>query len=162
MEFIYIGKIVNTFGIKGELKIISDFFESGKVFKKGFKLYISPLYIEEEILNVRVHKNNYLVLFKNYNDINDVLKYKDMGVYINRDDLNLNSNEYLINDLIGFKVYDNSKLIGEVIGISKNNNVLLRIKNNKEYYIPFIDEFISNVDVLNKRIDTKNGSDFII
>lgn len=162
MDFIYVGKIINTFGIKGEVKIISDFYLMNKVFIKGFKLYITPMYIEEEISNVRFHKGCNLVLFKNYNNINDVLKYKGMGVYIKRSDLNLNEDEYLLEDLINYDVYDNDLYIGKVIGISKNNSVLLKVKKEKEFYIPFIDEFIINVDNLNKVIITKGGSDFII
>lgn len=162
MDFIYVGKIINTFGIKGEVKIISDFYLMNRVFIKGFKLYITPMYIEEEISNVRFHKGCNLVLFKNYNNINDVLKYKGMGVYIKRSDLNLNEDEYLLEDLINYDVYDNDLYIGKVIGISKNNSVLLKVKKEKEFYIPFIDEFIINVDNLNKVIITKGGSDFII
>ena len=162
MDYIYIGKIVNTFGIKGEVKIVSDFYEKDKVFKSGFKLYISPMYIEEEILSTRVHKGYNLVLFKNYNNINDVLKYKDMGVYIKRSDLSLDKDEYLIEDLIGYQVYDEDKLLGKVDEVSKNNSVLLKINGDKVFYIPFIDEFIIKVDVENKKIITRNGSDFII
>lgn len=162
MDYIYIGKIVNTFGIKGEVKIISDFYEKDKIFKKGFKLYISPMYIEEEILSTRVHKGYNLVLFKNYNNINDVLKYKGMGVYIKRSDLSLDKDEYLIEDLVGYEVYDEDKLLGKVDEVSKNNSVLLKINGDKVFYIPFIDEFIIKVDVENKKIITRNGSDFII
>ena len=53
MDYIFIGKIVSTHGIKGEVKIISDFFEKDKIFKKGFKLYITPLYHEEVINTYR-------------------------------------------------------------------------------------------------------------
>lgn len=162
MDYIFIGKIVNTFGIKGEVKIISDFYEKDKIFKKGFKLYISPMYIEEEISFTRVHKGYNLVLFKNYNNINEVLKYKGMGVYIKRSDLCLGKDEYLIEDLVGYQVYDEDKLLGKVEEISKNNNVLLKINSDKVFYIPFIDEFILKVDVDNKKILTRNGSDFII
>lgn len=162
MDYIYIGKIVNTFGIKGEVKIVSDFYEKDKVFKSGFKLYISPMYIEEEILSTRVHKGYNLVLFKNYNNINDVLKYKDMGVYIKRSDLSLDKDEYLIEDLIGYDIYEEDKLLGKVDEVSKNNSVLLKIKGDKVFYIPFIDEFIIKVDVESKKIITRNGSDFII
>lgn len=162
MDYIYIGKIVNTFGIKGEVKIVSDFYEKDKVFKSGFKLYISPMYIEEEILSTRVHKGYNLVLFKNYNNINDVLKYKGMGVYIKRSDLSLDKDEYLIEDLVGYEVYDEDKLLGKVDEVSKNNSVLLKIKGDKVFYIPFIDEFIIKVDIESKKIITRNGSDFII
>ena len=155
---IYIGKIVYTHGIKGEVKIISDFFEKDKIFKKGFKLYITPLYHEEVINTYRVHKKYDMVTFNGYNDINEILKYIGMGVYIKRSDLALKEDEYLLSDLIGYAVYDNNKLLGKVSGINFNNNVLLKIDDN--FYIPFIDEFIEKVDVKTKKIMTRNGSDF--
>ena len=158
MDYIYIGKIVSTHGIKGELKIISDFFEKDKIFKKGFKLYLTPLYHEEVINTYRAHKNYDMVTFDGYNDINDVLKYIGMGVYIKRSDLDLKEDEYLLNDLIGYEVYEDSKLLGKVSSISFNNNVLLKIDD--KFYIPFIDEFIEKVDVKTKKIMTRNGSDF--
>lgn len=158
MDYIYIGKIVSTHGIKGEVKIISDFFEKNKIFKKGFKLYITPLYHEEVINTYRVHKNYDMVTFNGYNDINEILKYIGMGVYIKRSDLDLKEDEYLLSDLIGYAVYDNNKLLGKVSNISFNNNVLLKIDDI--FYIPFIDEFIEKVDVKTKKIMTRNGSDF--
>lgn len=158
MDYIYIGKIVSTHGIKGEVKIISDFFEKDKIFKKGFKLYLTPLYHEEVINTYRVHKNYDMVTFDGYKDINEVLKYIGMGVYIKRSDLDLKEDEYLLNDLIGYEVYEDSKLLGKVSSISFNNNVLLKIDD--KFYIPFIDEFIEKVDVKNQIIMTRNGSDF--
>lgn len=158
MDYIYIGKIVSTHGIKGEVKIISDFFEKDKIFKKGFKLYLTPLYHEEVINTYRVHKNYDMVTFDGYNDINEVLKYIGMGVYIKRSDLDLKDDEYLLNDLIGYEVYDGNTLLGKVSSIIFNNNVLLKIDDN--FYIPFIDEFIEKVDVKTKKIMTRNGSDF--
>ena len=123
MDYIYIGKIVSTHGIKGEVKIISDFFEKDKIFKKGFKLYITPLYHEEVINTYRVHKNYDLVTFNGYNDINEILKYIGMGVYIKRSDLALKEDEYLLSDFIGHAAHDNNKLLGKVSGINFNNNV---------------------------------------
>lgn len=158
MDYIFIGKIVSTHGIKGEVKIISDFFEKDKIFKKGFKLYITPLYHEEVINTYRVHKNYDMVTFNGYNDINEILKYIGMGVYIKRSDLDLKEDEYLLSDLIGYVVYDNNELLGKVSGINFNNNVLLKIDDI--FYIPFIDEFIEKVDVKTKKIMTRNGSDF--
>ena len=132
MDYIYIGKIVSTHGIKGEVKIISDFFEKDKIFKKGFKLYITPLYHEEVINTYRVHKNYDMVTFNGYNDINEILKYIGMGVYIKRSDLDLKEDEYLLSDLIGYAVYDNNKLLGKVSGINFNNNVLLNAFEYKD------------------------------
>ena len=77
--------------------------------------------------------------------------------------IKLNEGEYLLNDLIGLEVYDNDKLLGVVIDYEKSiNNTLIKVKGDKTFYIPLIDEYILNVSIDNKRIDTNKGSDLII
>jgi len=162
-NYICVGKIINTFGIKGELKIVSDFEYKDRIFKKEFPVYVGELKIRELVNNHRVHKNYDLVLFKGYTNINEVLKYKGNKIYIERNDLNLQDDEYLLSDLIGFKVYDNTLEIGIVIDYEKTpNNVLLKVKGEKTFYIPEYSDYIEEIDVENKKIITKNGSDLII
>ena len=84
MELIKIGKIVNTHGIKGELRILSKFPYKEKVFIKNMKVYIDKKNIE--IINTyRKHKNFDMVTFEGYSNINEVLKYKGKNIYINKD-----------------------------------------------------------------------------
>ena len=68
---IVIGKIVNTFGIKGELKIVSNFEMASRAFKKGNKIIINNK--ERLITNSRFHHHNYLVEIDNIKDIKDKL-----------------------------------------------------------------------------------------
>ena len=56
MEYVYIGKIVSTHGIKGEIKIISDFDYKDKVFKKGINIYIGQNHCHE-VINTYQIKN---------------------------------------------------------------------------------------------------------
>ncbi len=162
-NFIVVGKIINTFGIKGELKVKSDFEYKDKIFKKDMPIYIGINKDKEIILNRRVHKNNDLILFQGYTNINEVLKYKGETIYILRSDLVLDDNEYLLNDLIGLNVYENDKLLGVVIDYELNVNYpLIKVKGNKDFYIPVISEYIKKVDLNNKRIDTNKGSDLIV
>ena len=98
-NYVYIGKIVNTHGIKGELRILSDFDKKELVFKNNFNIYIGPSYIKETINTYRVHKEYDMVTLIGYDNINEVLKYKGLNVYINRDDLNLDNNDYIMSDL---------------------------------------------------------------
>lgn len=153
MEYLYLGKFVNTHGIKGEIRILSDFNHKSDVFKKGNFLYIGNEKEKQVINTYRVHKNYDMVTFNGINDINDVLRFKGKSVYINREEFNFEGIIY--DDLIGLQVYDKDKLIGEVVDIMKSSaHPLLVIENNgKQNFIPFIDEFILNVDEKNKRID---------
>ena len=149
MEYLYLGKIVNTHGIKGEIRILSDFKYKSDVFKIGNNLYIGKNKIQEVINSYRVHKEYDMVTLKGINDINDVLKYKGLDVYINREEYNFEGIIY--EDLIGMEVYSKDKLIGIVDDIIKSSaHPILKVGKSM---IPFVDEFILNVDNNKKRID---------
>ena len=75
---IYIGKIVNTHGIKGEIRILSNFKYKNEIFKIDNYLYIDN--IKYQIKTYRRHKNYDMVTFNNFNNINDVLFLKNKNV----------------------------------------------------------------------------------
>lgn len=154
MNYIYLGEIVNTHGIKGEVRIVSDFKFKNDVFKIGKNLYVGNSKVKEIINTYRVHKNYDMVTFKGINDINDVLKYKGKKVYIMREEFEFDG--ILDEDVIGLDVFSKDKKIGIVEDILKSNaHPILEVKNDKNVisYIPFIDAFVLNVDLKNKRID---------
>ena len=153
MEYLYLGVIVNTHGIKGELRIISDFKFKEEVFKKGSFLYVGSYKDKEVINSYRVHKNYDMVTFEGISDINDALKYKGKKVYIVREEHNFDGIIY--EDLIGLEVYENNNIIGQVSSIIKSHAhpIIVVDKEGKEVMIPFIDEFIKNVDLEKKRIE---------
>lgn len=149
MNLIYLGKLVNTHGIKGEVRIISDFKYKTVVFKKGNNLYIEDnLYTIE---SYRIHKNYDMVNLSNINSIEDALNLKGLNVYINRDEYNFEG--YLDEDLIGLDVYDGDIYKGKIIDIYKTNiNDLLVVDGNKRHMVPNIPEFIKEVDLENRKI----------
>lgn len=155
MDFIYVGEIVNTHGIKGEVRIISEFKYKKEVFKKGFKLYIGKEKKELLINTYRVHKMYDMVTFESIDDINDVIEYKGLNVYINRTDLKIDG--ILDEDIINLKAYSNDKKIGKVIEIlkSKAHDILVVEKEKKRILIPYINEFIEKIDLENKKIYIK-------
>ena len=152
MKEVYIGRIVNTHGIKGELRIISDFKYKEDIFKPNFILYVGKKREPLTIVSYRKHKNYDMVLFADINDINDALPYKGEEVYINRDDLNIDG--YVNEDLIGLEVYSNDKYIGVLTNIIDNgaHEILVIDKNGINNLIPFVDEFINKIDINNKKI----------
>ena len=148
MKKIYIGKFVNTHGLKGEIRIISDFEYKDDVFKIGNTIYIDNK--KFTIKSYRIHKNYDMVSFDEVNDINEIEKYKGLDVYIDSDDFNF---EYVLSDLISFKVYDENKYIGDVIDIVKSDLYpILKVKKESEFMIPYISTFINKVDLENKKI----------
>ena len=77
MKYLYIGKIVNTHGIKGEIRIISKFKFKEKVFKKDMTIYIGENKDKEIISTYRVHKNFDMITMNGYDNINQqYLDYK--------------------------------------------------------------------------------------
>ena len=147
---VYVGEIVNTHGIKGELRIVSDFKYKDKVFIKGNKLYLGKRKQKVVITSYRKHKNYDMVKFEGIDDINDAIIFKGDDVFVKRESLDIDG--YVDEDIIGLKVYDEDKLIGKVTSIIKNKQEILLVKNrNKTYLIPFVDEFIKNID-LDKKI----------
>ena len=162
MDYIYLGKIVNTHGIKGEIRILSDFDKKELVFQKGFSIYIGEYYVKETINSYRVHKNYDMITLVDINDINDVLKYKGSKVYIDRSDLNLDNNDYLLQDLIGLKIVANNICYGEVVDILQSKaNILLQVKyDDKIYYIPYLSEFINTVNIGDGNIEVERVREF--
>ena len=151
-DYVYLGKIVNTHGIKGELRIRSDFELKGQVFVPGFKIYVGDLKQEEEIVSYRHHKEFDMVVLKGYNNINEVLDMVKSNVYVKRSDL-VNKNDYIMDDLIGFKVLSDGKMVGSVIDYVYNkSNTLLVVMGNRKFYVPMEDVYIKKIDTVNKEI----------
>ena len=157
MEYVLIGEILNTFGIKGELKIrvFTDFVDER--FKVGSKIYIGDDYKEFIVKNYRNHKGFLLIQLEAYEDINLVEKYKNMNIYKSKDDIKPLDDGYYFSDLKDLDVYVNDAFVGKVIrveeGIRNNNLRVIKNEDKKEYLVPFIDHFILNVDLDNKRIN---------
>lgn len=147
-----VGKIVGTHGIKGELKVKSD--TSFDRFKKGNVLYIEK---EEKIVinSSRVHKGMHLITINGLTNINDVLCYVNKDIYVPHDRSELEEGEFYYEDIIGLDCY-NSK--GELIGPVKDlqevpQGLILEIQTkNKTILIPFVDEFVVEVDLEKKKI----------
>lgn len=151
MEFICIGKIVNTHGIKGELRLLSKFEFKERVFKKGVEVFIGREKISEVIKSYRHHKCFEMITLEGYTNINEVLKYKGKLCYVKRDVLNLSFDEFLDNDLIDLDVIVNGKVSGKVIKlerITEKNAVLWVLCNNREIAIPYVEKFVK-INILN-------------
>lgn len=135
---IIVGKYVNTHGIKGEIRILSDFSRKDLVFKPKFKLYINNK--EFIIKSYRKHKNYDMITFEGINSINDIEYLKGNNVYIKRDDIN----EFIDEDLYKYLISVNSKLY-KIKNILMNNfQKILVLENDK--MVPYVDDFILKKD----------------
>ena len=152
---VYIGKIVSTHGIKGEIRILSNFDYKDKVFKVGNKLIIENQ--DYTIKSYRKHKNYDMVTLNNFNNINEVLFLMKKEVYFLKENLNLSSNEVLDEDLMTFTVLtnDNKKGIIKEIFYASQTNKIIRIQLDKEILIPMNSPMIEKIDKEKKEIYIK-------
>lgn len=149
MELINIGKIVNTHGLKGEIRIISDFKYKKDVFKKDNIVYIdNTKYI---IRSYRFHKIYDMITLDSISTIEDAENLKGLNIYINKLDYQFDG--YLNEDLIGLEVYDKEIFKGKIVDIVKTvSNDLLVIDGIKKHMVPNIPIFVKEVDLKNKKI----------
>ena len=150
MDLIYIGTLVNTHGIKGEVRIISDFKYKDVIFKKDNFIYINKE--KYKIVSYRKHKMFDMVMLDGIDSIEDANKLKGKDVYIDRIEYTFDG--YLDEDLIGMEVYDNNIYKGKIVEILKGVKYdMLVIDGIKRHLVPNIDEFIKRIDISSNRID---------
>lgn len=152
MNKIYIGKVVNTHGIKGEIRILSNFEYKDKVFKVNNKLIIGDK--TYEIKSHRIHKGYNMVTLDDYNNINDVLFLLKKDVYFNEEDLLLDNNQVLDSELLTYSVVNNRGEVGEVLEVffASETNKIIRVKFNKEYLIPYNSPMIKEINKNKKEL----------
>lgn len=150
MENVFVGKIVNTHGIKGELRIKSDFEYKNRVFKVSNKLIIKGQ--EYTIKSYRVHKEFDMVTFDGYDNINDVLHLKGINVFISREYLNLDDGDYILSDLIDLELVLNDTVVGKITDYTTGLNPLLCVSGVKDFYIPLKGNFIELIDVKSGKV----------
>ncbi len=157
MEKVVIGKIINTFGLKGEVKIASSTDFPEERFQVGAHLFIHQKSgdLEMEIATHRVHKGYDLISFVDHQDINLIEKYKESDCLAYKDESLLDEGEYYVNDMIGCLVYNSGELLGAVKDVMDNTyqDILVVDYKHKKVLIPYVDAFVEKTDVENKRID---------
>ncbi|UQD51687.1 ribosome maturation factor RimM [Bacillus methanolicus] len=154
-----VGKIVNTHGIKGEVRVISITDFADERYKPGNTLYLfmpdSKEPIELVVNSHRTHKSFDLLTFKGYESIQDVEKMKGGILKISESQLKpLEEGEYYFHEIIGCLVYttfgEEIGKIKEILTPGANDVWVVKDKDGKEILIPYIDEVVKKVDVKEK------------
>ncbi len=159
MEYIKIGKILNTRGIKGELKIrpLTDFQTDRYQVGKTIYIFFNNEYLKFEVKRYKSHNKMDLLILKDNEDINLIEKYKGSEIFVSADsETTLYEDEYHLSEIIGLEVYQNDILIGHISDVKSYPQYdYLEIKTLKEVkkLIPFLDKFVTSVDLETERID---------
>ncbi len=146
-QFLEAGQIVNTHGIRGEVKIV-PWCDSPE-----FLLQFDTLYLDGRPVNVleaRVHKGNVLARLEGVEDVNAAMSLKGRTVFIDRTGVELPEGRHFIADLIGLNVVDADS--GEALGVVADvltppAHEVYVVKGEHEYLIPAVDEFVIETNV---------------
>lgn len=157
-EYLEIGQIVNSYGIKGFMKVVpfTDDITRFEKLKTVFVEYKNKLE-ELEIEEVKFHKNLVLLKVKGIDNIENIEKYKNCYLKINRENAaKLPENTYFIVDLIGIEVFNEEETsLGKIIDVfptGSNDVYVVKDELGKQILLPAIKSVIKEVDISNKKM----------
>lgn len=158
-----IARIVNTHGIKGQVKIIAETDFVDERFKKGNQLNIvkdNQLMQVVHVESIIQHKGTYLVSFREFNNINQVEVFKDAWLTIDKEQQEeLEDDSFYHHQIIGLDVITTQGLqlgkIKEILTLGSNDVWVVKRKEagKKDALIPYIEDVVKTVD-LDKQLVT--------
>lgn len=154
-EFLEIGKVVGTHGVRGMVRI-QPWSDDGE-FLTGFKkFYLDNGKTKIEMSKIAPHGNVVIAAVKGVDSIEDAENLRGQVLYIKRDDAHLPEGRYFVSEIIGTQVFDadTDKILGVLSEVSPTGaNDVWHIKSgDKEYLVPAIPDVIVNVDIDNDKI----------
>lgn len=153
MPQIEIGKIVNTHGLRGHIKV-EPWCDGIETYEYLNRVFINNF--EYEIESVKLQKNLFLLKFTNLNSIEDAEKLKNKIIYANEEEMPpLPEGVFYIKDIIGLSVYDGDKFVGEIVDwieTGANNVYIIKRPDGKDVLIPAIDSVIKEINIENKKM----------
>lgn len=147
-QYIEAGRIVNTHGVAGEVKI-QVWLDSPQFLKSFRRCFIDKR--EVKLLSARVHKGFLIAKLENVEDVNAAMALKGRTVFIDRADARLPKGAFFLQDIIGAAVVDESgNEIGKLADVMETpaSNVYV-VKGETEHLIPAVPEFILSTDAEN-------------
>lgn len=161
LQFLEIGQIINTHGIKGEVKVY-PLTDDAKRFLKLKWVYIkrNNEMNKFNIQSVKFFKNLVIIKIEGINDMTEAEKYKNCKLMVGRENaVKLPEDSYFICDIIGCEVFEEN---GEYLGVVKNvlktgSNDVYELNSDKyrQLLIPAIKSVVLDVDIQNKKILVK-------
>ena len=163
MNYFNVGKIVNTQGLQGEMRVLSvtDFAEER--FKKGNILALfdkkDQFVMDVEIASHRKVKNFDIIKFKGMYHINDIERFRDFTLKVREEDLtDLEDGEFYYHDIIGLEVYENDVLLGrikEILQPGANDVWVVKRKGKRDLLLPYIPPVVLGIDIEQGRVDVE-------
>ena len=148
-----IGKIVNTHGLRGDVKLVvwMDYPEDFEAIETAY-VKVKKEYKKLTVQRIKYQKNNLIVKFEEFNDINEAEPFKNAVLYADRDELGeLPEGVHYIVDLIGLDVVDeDGNYIGkleDVFNTGANDIYDVKREGKKNLLLPVIDDVVKTIDL---------------
>ena len=150
-QYVEAGRIVNTHGINGEVKI-EVWLDSPAFFKTFKRLFISGT--EKKILSAREHKQFIIARLEGVDDVNSAMALKGKTVEILRADARMKDGEFFVQDILGFTVVDeDGHTVGKLVDAFETPaSMLYVVRGESEHLIPAVREFILGIDAEKEQI----------
>lgn len=158
-EYLNVGKIVNTHGIRGEVRVISQTDFAEERYQPGNTLTLfrenqKPLKLVIE--SHRKHKNFDLLTFEGYPFINDVEPFRDGILKVSKAVLGeLEENAFYYHEIIGLEVKEGDRVLGkikEILSPGANDVWVVQRPGKKDALIPYIESVVKKVDIANNEV----------
>ena len=150
-QYVEAGKIVNTHGVTGEVKI-EVWLDSPAFFKTFKRLFINGA--EKKILSAREHKQFIIARLEGVEDLNAAMALKGKTVEILRADARMKDGEFFVQDILGFTVVDeDGHTVGKLVDAFETPaSMLYVVRGESEHLIPAVREFILGIDAEREQI----------
>ena len=152
-QYLRVGVISSTHGLKGEVKVFPTT-DDPERFRKLKKVYLDTGkdYMPLKVTGIKFFKNQVILKFQEFQDINEIEKYRGKDLLIDREQaLPLAENENFIVDLINMDVYDEEEqrlgTLTDVLQTGANDVYVVETEEGKEILLPAIPSCILEVDV---------------
>ncbi|MCI8655551.1 MAG: 16S rRNA processing protein RimM [Clostridia bacterium] len=153
-----IGQIVNTFGIKGFVKVV-PYVDNIERYDELKKVYVKNrnAITEYEVEEVKYQKNMVLLKLKGIDKVEEAEKLKNAFLEVDRENaIELEEGEYFIADLIGIKVItDEGKELGKLEDIYNRGSsdiYVVKDKMGKQILLPAIEDVIKEINLEENKI----------
>ncbi len=150
-EYVEAGRIVNTHGVTGEVKI-EVWLDSPEYFRTFKRLFLNGE--EKKILSARPHKQFVIARLEGVDDLNAAMALKGKTVEVLRADAHLKDGEFFVQDILGFTVVDEKGgKVGTLVDAEETPaSMLYVVRGESEHLIPAVREFILSIDAEKEEI----------
>ena len=144
-EFIEAGRIVNTHGVAGQVKI-EVWLDSPEYMRRFKRIYVDSR--ELEVCSAKPHKGCLIAALRGVEDVNAAMALKGKDVYIRREDARLPRGAFFLQDIIGARVVDTEGTeVGTLTEIMETPaSRIYVVQGDSEHLIPAVPEFIVSAD----------------